>query len=118
MIWYNNNSLYTNANGVNYQEKNFNQYAAYIIIATVGELLLCVLLLIDTFKVMFSQKVRSFLLGITLVIEWSLIIIIAILASTSSNEIDAIETAGRSCKYGLKQIRIWTAITESQWLIR
>lgn len=43
---------------------------------------------------MFSQKIRTFLLGITLIIEWSLIILIAILASTSSNEIEALS---RSC---------------------
>lgn len=81
--WY--NSRPSLSNGVNYQNKNFNQFAAFIIIAALFTLIINVILLIGFFSEKISPKVEHILATLNLMLSFAIAVVIAILASCASN---------------------------------
>ena len=101
-VWYD-NKIYEQLvhNDTDYFHRDFNQFAAFIIIAATASLILAVVLLIDTFKQCLSNKIRTMLFGILLLLQFTLAVVISIVASTTSNEKAFIENFNNRGVYSI-----------------
>jgi hypothetical protein len=64
-----------------YNSKSFDQHIAFIVVATTLELILCIILLINLFKNCLSRLIQTILITVVLILEFALVIDIAIVTS-------------------------------------
>lgn len=94
-IWY--DSLVSNPFVTNYSDKKFDQYLAFIVTAATALAIIIFLLLVDMFRELFRFRNRFVMIVTSLVLAFSLAVIISLLASVSSIEK---EQLGAGCKLG------------------
>ena len=76
--------------------KSTRQWFAFIVTATTIELLLAIILLVNTIRPCFNRKIHAFLIALLLMLEFAIAVVIATLTSQLSILRDALSDRGRT----------------------